>query len=316
MSVGGTFALACAAYHPDRVSAVALVATPGRGAPDGPALDPRRPRRRTAGPGTPPRGRHLEENVDTVRPDFLAYRARVAPEDPDDAALAERWVAGLPEEDRSLLAARTPADLAADAREALLVPDGYLNDAALVFRRWPFDVAEVRCPVTLWYGERDANAPPRNGRWLADAPAGRDPARAAGPRPPREPAAGVARRAEQRRAARLTSGQSPSGPCSSSTLNAALVEHGDAELLGLLGLGAGVVADHDVVGLLRHRAGGLAAAGHDRLLGRVAGEVDQRAGDDDRQPLERARHGLVALVLHRSRRPRPTCRRSPRASRP
>jgi pimeloyl-ACP methyl ester carboxylesterase len=21
--------------------------------------------------------------------------------------------------------------------------------------------------VTLWYGERDANAPPRNGRWLA-----------------------------------------------------------------------------------------------------------------------------------------------------
>ena len=73
----------------------------------------------------------------------------------------------LPDEDRSLLAARGPADLAADAREALLVPEGYLNDAVLVFRRWPFEVEDVGCPVTLWYGERDANAPPRNGRWLA-----------------------------------------------------------------------------------------------------------------------------------------------------
>lgn len=168
MSVGGTFALACAAFHPERVRAAALVATPG----EAPLMDPPWTR-----DDLDPDGRAwyaalavggLDENVETVRPGFLAYRSRVAPDDPDDTALAERWVSGLPDEDRSLLAARTPADLAADAREALLVPDGYLNDAALVFRRWPFEVAEVRCPVTLWYGERDANAPPRNGRWLAD----------------------------------------------------------------------------------------------------------------------------------------------------
>src|SRR4051812_9371558 len=36
MSVGGTFALACAAFHPDRVSAVALVAAPG----EAPRMDP------------------------------------------------------------------------------------------------------------------------------------------------------------------------------------------------------------------------------------------------------------------------------------
>lgn len=42
------------------------------------------------------------------------------------------------------------------------------DDAALVFAPWPFRVEDVRCPVTLWYGERDANAPPRNGAWLAD----------------------------------------------------------------------------------------------------------------------------------------------------
>ena len=43
-------------------------------------------------------------------------------------------------------------------------------------------------------------------------------------------------------------------------LEAGLVEDRDAELLGLVGLGAGAVADHDVVGLLRHRRGRLAAA--------------------------------------------------------
>jgi pimeloyl-ACP methyl ester carboxylesterase len=47
------------------------------------------------------------------------------------------------------------------------LPDGYLSDAALVFRAWEFDVADVRCPMALWYGDRDPNAPPRNGRWLA-----------------------------------------------------------------------------------------------------------------------------------------------------
>jgi pimeloyl-ACP methyl ester carboxylesterase len=164
MSVGGTFALACAAYHPGRVRAAALVATPG----EAPRMDPPWTR-----DDLDPDGQawyaaladgDLAANVETVRPGFLAYRSRVAPDDPDDAALAERWVSGLPDEDRSLLAARPTTDLAADARAALLVPDGYLNDAALVFHRWPFEVADVGCPVTLWYGERDANAPPRNGR--------------------------------------------------------------------------------------------------------------------------------------------------------
>jgi pimeloyl-ACP methyl ester carboxylesterase len=168
MSVGGTFALACAAYHPERVRSAALVATPG----DAPRMDPPWTR-----DDVDPEGRawyaaladgDLGDNVETVRPGFLAYRSRMAPDDPDDAALAERWMSGLPAEDRALLALRLPADLAADAREALLVPDGYLHDAALVFHRWAFDVADVRCPVTLWCGGRDAHAPPRNGHWLAD----------------------------------------------------------------------------------------------------------------------------------------------------
>jgi pimeloyl-ACP methyl ester carboxylesterase len=47
-------------------------------------------------------------------------------------------------------------------------PDGYLSDAALVFGHWPFRLEDVRCHVALWYGERDAQAPPRNGEWLAE----------------------------------------------------------------------------------------------------------------------------------------------------
>ena len=168
MSVGGTFALACAAYHPDRVRAAALVATPG----EAPRMDPPCTRDDLDAAGVAwyaalADGR-LADKVEAVRPGFVSYRSEVAPEDPDDVALAARWMSALPAEDRMLLAGRSPADLAGDAREALLVPDGYLSDAALVFGRWPFDVAGIRCPATLWYGDRDANAPPRNGRWLAD----------------------------------------------------------------------------------------------------------------------------------------------------
>jgi pimeloyl-ACP methyl ester carboxylesterase len=169
MSVGGPYALACAALAPARVSAAAVVGSPGevtRMEPPWPrdALDEQGQElfRRLA-VGT------VEQNLEAVRPDFLAYRARVDPEDPDDVALAARWIGGLPPEDRVLLAGRPAADLAADAREALLVPDGYLADAALVFRPWDFRVDAVRCPVTLWYGERDAQSPPRHGTWLAAA---------------------------------------------------------------------------------------------------------------------------------------------------
>ena len=168
MSVGGSFALACAAFHPDRVGSAVVVAAPG----EAPRMDPPWTRDDLDPAGQAWYAARAEgsvaENVEAVRPDFLAYRTQVAPEDPDDDALADRWLSALPAEDRVLLAGRSPADLAADAREALLVPDGYLSDAALVFHRWPFEVERIGCPVTLWYGERDANAPPRNGRWLAD----------------------------------------------------------------------------------------------------------------------------------------------------
>jgi pimeloyl-ACP methyl ester carboxylesterase len=45
---------------------------------------------------------------------------------------------------------------------------GYLRDAAISFRRWEFRPEVISCPVSLWYGELDANASVRNGEWLAE----------------------------------------------------------------------------------------------------------------------------------------------------
>jgi pimeloyl-ACP methyl ester carboxylesterase len=148
MSIGGPFALACAARHPDRVRAAAVVAAPSE----------EESLRRWAG-GT------LADAVEGARPEFEAFVARVAPGDTDDAALASRWRAALPAEDAALLPLSDTA-VASSVREALALPDGFLRDAAVTFRPWAFRVDDVGCPTTLWYGERDDNAPPANGEEL------------------------------------------------------------------------------------------------------------------------------------------------------
>ena len=147
MSVGGRYAIACAALHPERVTALGVVAT----------LPP---------PGIDPR-ESIDEAMARSRPEFEAYVAGIAPDSPDDAALADRWTAALPPPDGSLLRkALSINEIAASAREALVDHDGYLRDAALTFRPWDFDVTSVRCPTTLWYGELDERARP-GGDWLA-----------------------------------------------------------------------------------------------------------------------------------------------------
>jgi pimeloyl-ACP methyl ester carboxylesterase len=166
MSIGGPYALACAARHPERVLAAAVVAAPA----EVPSLDPPVPR-----DGLAPEDAALfarlatvpvEEAVELVRPDFEAWRARVAIDDADEA-LAARWRAGLDPLDAPLLDQVTDADLAASVREALTDPRGYLRDAAVAFRRWEFPVDAVRCPTQLWYGALDRQAAVRNGEWLA-----------------------------------------------------------------------------------------------------------------------------------------------------
>lgn len=150
MSIGGAYALACAARHAGRVKAAAVVAAPSEEA----SL------RRSTG-GT------VADAMERVRPEFEAFVADVAPDDTDDAALASRWRATLPAEDAALLSPVADADVAASVREALAQHEGFLRDAAVTFRPWAFRVEDVACPTTLWYGERDSNVPPANGDELA-----------------------------------------------------------------------------------------------------------------------------------------------------
>jgi pimeloyl-ACP methyl ester carboxylesterase len=148
MSIGGPYALATAARHPERVRAGAVVSSIAN-----------LPERWLAG--------SVEEVVERSRPEFEAYVAGLAPDGPDDRSLVVRFLAGLPEADAALLAARPVAAVAASVREALARTDGFLRDAALSFRPWDFAVEDVRCPVTVFQGRLDTNHPPANGETLA-----------------------------------------------------------------------------------------------------------------------------------------------------
>ena len=168
MSVGGPYALACAARHHDRVAAAAIVSAPGMAVEMRPPVhrddlseDQTAFFRRLAAVS-------VVDGMTLVRPEFEQYVAQLDPGDPDEDALAGRWLEGLPPEDAELMVSLPASDVAASVRESLAQLDGYLRDAVVTFRGWPFDLADVRCPVSLWYGDLDANAPPRNGLWLAE----------------------------------------------------------------------------------------------------------------------------------------------------
>lgn len=138
MSVGGPYAAAFAASYAERTTSLALVAAPAMpdAAPDG----------------------TVEESMARMAPEFLAWRARIGPDDEDDEALAARFLAELPQADAALLAAYGSGLVGGLAWEALVEPEGYLRDAALLTRPWDFAVADVRCPATVWVGGDDEKA--------------------------------------------------------------------------------------------------------------------------------------------------------------
>lgn len=150
MSIGGTYAVVAAARHPERVRSLALVETQFR-----------------TEPGTVP------DKLGRYAAEFLAWRARLAVDDPNDETLGARWAALLDGGDSAGLAYPTLADHAAAAREALSDPSGYLRDAALAFSPWDHTPEAVGCPTVLHYGTRqDDGTPVAEGRVLADRIAG------------------------------------------------------------------------------------------------------------------------------------------------
>lgn len=53
--------------------------------------------------------------------------------------------------------------------EALTTPFGWYDDDCAFAQPWGFDIADVRAPVELRYGQHDVFVPPTHGEWLARA---------------------------------------------------------------------------------------------------------------------------------------------------
>ena len=140
-SQGAPLALACAAV--DAVSAVAVVS--GTDELAGPVLRGM----------LPPEVRQLVELAEADPPAAEAlFRGMMTA-----AMLKEMVRSASPEVDRAVYLEPTFAAAFASALDEGFVqgPDGYARDTLLAMQRWPFDPAEIRQPVHLWYGNFDAS---------------------------------------------------------------------------------------------------------------------------------------------------------------
>lgn len=138
-SQGAPLALACAAAG--AVSAVAVVS--GTDELAGPALRGL----------LPPEIRQLVELAEVDPPAAEALFRGWTP-----AALLA-MMSGIPEVDRAVYLEPVFAAAFAAALDEGFVrgPDGFARDALLAMQRWPFDPAEIRAPVHLWYGRLDTS---------------------------------------------------------------------------------------------------------------------------------------------------------------
>jgi pimeloyl-ACP methyl ester carboxylesterase len=82
--------------------------------------------------------------------------------------MVAEFMAGLPPGEGTLFDAPGRAIWAADLRDALSTYDGFVRDNLSWGLPWDIDLAEVRRPVHLWYGERDRMVPAAHGHWLAE----------------------------------------------------------------------------------------------------------------------------------------------------
>jgi pimeloyl-ACP methyl ester carboxylesterase len=138
-SQGAPLALACAAAG--AVSAVAVVS--GTDELAGPALRGM----------LPPEVLRLVELAEADPPAAEALFRGMTP------AILKEMVRGSPEVDLAVYLEPAFAAAFASALDEGFVrgPDGYARDTLLAMQRWPFDPAEIRPAVHLWYGRFDAS---------------------------------------------------------------------------------------------------------------------------------------------------------------
>lgn len=161
ISGGGPHALAAGALLPERVIAVAVLAST---APyDAEGLD------FFEGMG--------ELNVEEFGKIFEgeeAHRASMEKERQDlltatPEQLLELWQTLLGPSDREVATGELAAFLL-DHMRAGIGPsgDGWIDDAVAFVTPWGFDLASIRVPVQLWQGEQDSFVPYGHGVWLAE----------------------------------------------------------------------------------------------------------------------------------------------------
>ena len=159
-SGGGPHALACAALMPDRIRAVATLASVAPYPADG--LD------YMAGMGD----ENVEEfNAALESPQALIeFKERNWPIFRDVTAeqVAEAFGDLIDDVDRGSLTGEFADFCAACFREALRESSwGWFDDDMAMIRPWGFDLASIRVPVHVWQGRHDRMVPFAHGKWLA-----------------------------------------------------------------------------------------------------------------------------------------------------
>jgi pimeloyl-ACP methyl ester carboxylesterase len=160
ISGGGPRALACAALLPDRVGAVASLASVAPA--DAEDLD------WMAGMGV----QNLE-GVAAQRQGPAAFETYLRREADnllavEPAQLVEALQSLLTPVDAAVLSGELADYLADSMRDAIRDSlDGWRDDDLAVFKPWGFAVEDIRLPVLLWHGVHDRFVPPAHGEWLA-----------------------------------------------------------------------------------------------------------------------------------------------------
>jgi pimeloyl-ACP methyl ester carboxylesterase len=161
VSGGGPHALACAALLPDRVAAVATLASVAPYGAEG--LD------FMAGMG--------EDNVEEfgaalageaqLRATLEPFRDMLAAVTGDQ--IYEQIASVISGADLEVLTGEYAEGLAAELRNGVSSGiEGWVEDDLAFTKPWGFELSDITVPVLLWQGDQDLMVPPTHGAWLAE----------------------------------------------------------------------------------------------------------------------------------------------------
>lgn len=161
ISGGGPHALAAAALLPDRVIAVAALASVAPYDADGLDFLEGMGEQNVEEFGT------ILEGEDAHRASMEKQREELLSATP--AQLVELWQTLLGPSDREVATGVLAAFLLDHIRAGIGPSgDGWIDDDLAFVAPWGFDLASIRVPVQLWQGEQDQFVPYGHGVWLAE----------------------------------------------------------------------------------------------------------------------------------------------------